>query len=509
MPASPLRRPLSQLLDGLQAELRSLDPQLSYLELRDDSREVQPGDIYLATPGAQHDGHSFVLEAAQRGAAALIVQADALPHFLEQWGERPLIVLDDTLAARAQLAGNHFGWPDRALSLVGITGTNGKTTVTHLLSGIWQALQIPSARLGTTDNRIATQRYPARFTTPFPVELQSWLARAREAKVQTVALEVSSHAMAQGRVDGLQFRAVALTSFSQDHLDFHPTMADYLQAKCMLATRLSPEGLAVAPLQTGPAELKASHHFLTAAREQGARSLTFSLDPNPQAQLYCESWQQDRQGLRAQVQSPWGPFAIQSPLVGAFNLENLLCASAIALDLGVKTEELAACLPSCKGAPGRLERVLVPEPDAYPAVYVDYAHTPDAVARASACLQDQHPGKLITVLGCGGDRDRAKRPKMARAALEHSDFVIFSSDNPRSEDPEAILDDMTAGLPGGAWTRMSDRAAAIAQAIQDARPEDRVLIAGKGHENYQIIGSSRLPFDDRAVAKSALLKSRS
>lgn len=509
MPASPLRRPLSQLLDGLQAEFRSLDPQLTYLELRDDSREVKAGDIYLATPGAQNDGHSFVLKAAQQGAVAHVVQASALPHFSDQWGQLPLIVVDDTLAVRAQLAGNHFNWPHRALSLVGITGTNGKTTVTHLLSGIWQALQIRSGRLGTTDNRIADQRYPARFTTPFPIELQSWLARAREAQVQNMALEVSSHALAQGRVDQLQFRAVALTSFSQDHLDFHPTMAEYLQAKCMLATRLASNGLAVAPLHTGPTQLQAGNSFLARAREQGARTLAFSLDNNPKAQLYCEYWQQDRQGLRAQVQSPWGPFAIQSPLVGAFNLENLLCASAIALDLGLNPQELAACLPRCKGAPGRLERVLVPDADAHPAVYVDYAHTPDAVARASACLQDQHPGRLITVLGCGGDRDRAKRPKMAQAALSHSDFVIFSSDNPRSEDPDAILDDMTRDLPSGGWTRIRDRAAAISQAIEDARPEDRVLIAGKGHENYQIIGNTRLPFDDREEAKSALLKSLS
>lgn len=498
-------RPLTQLLEGLSHRLMRIDPQSRYAQLRDDSREVQAGDVYLATKGLRSDGHDFVLKAAAQGAAAHIVEASALQAHGQAWSELPLIVVDNTLALRASLAGNHFGWPDRDLALVGITGTNGKTTVTHLLSGLWQHQKIPSARLGTTDNRIVDQRYPARFTTPFPLELQSWLSKAKEAGAQTMALEVSSHAMAQGRVDELTFRAAALTSFSQDHLDFHPTMQAYLQAKCELVTRLGPEGLAVAPIGAGMPDFDASKAFFERAKSHNARTLGVALQASEGAEMFCEQWSQNTHGLFAKVQSPWGAFELRSPLVGAFNLENLLCASAIALDLGLSVEALAQALPHCKGAPGRLERVLVPNPDQHPAVYVDYAHTPDAVARASATLQDQHPGRLITVLGCGGDRDRAKRPVMAQAAIRHSDYVIFSSDNPRTEDPEAILDDMIEGLAPGDWTRVCDRKAAIREAINRATSRDRVLIAGKGHENYQIIGETRLPFDDREEAELALL----
>lgn len=502
-PSTP--RSLSELLKEIPHRLERCPASLVYQQLRDDSREIQAQDIYLATPGERSDGHDFVTAAAGQGAIAHIVATDALAKHAQTWSELPLILVDDPRALRAKLAGNHWGWPARDLSLVGITGTNGKTTVTHLLSGIWQQQGIASARLGTTDNRIVDQRYPARFTTPFPIELQSWLARAKQAKARFVALEVSSHAMAQGRVDELAFRAVALTSFSQDHLDFHPTMQAYLEAKCELATRLSPEGLAVAPLDAGLPEHPASKTFFASAQKRGARTLAVSLRPTPGAKLCCERWSQDNHGLRAQVNSPWGSFELRSPLVGAYNLENLLCASAIALDLGLDVQALAAALPHCNGAPGRLERVLVPNPERYPAVYVDYAHTPDAVARASETLQDQHQGQLITVLGCGGDRDRAKRPQMARAALAHSDFVIFSSDNPRTEDPESILDDMVQGLEPGNWSRICDRGQAIAEAIAKAGPSDRVLIAGKGHETYQIIGTTKHPFDDRKQAQSALV----
>lgn len=499
-------RSLSELLKGIPHRLERCSCSLVYGELRDDSRELQANDIYLATPGERSDGHDYVVAAAKQGAIAHIVTACALDQHAGAWSDLALIVVDDTLAIRAKLASNHHGWPARDLSLVGITGTNGKTTVTHLLSGVWQQQKTPSARLGTTDNRIVNQRYPARFTTPFPLEMQSWLARAKQAGARYVALEVSSHAMAQGRVDELTFRAVALTSFSQDHLDFHPTMQAYLQAKCALATRLDAQGIAVAPIDAGKPDSPASETFFASARKAGARTLAVSVQPNPDAHLHCEQWSQDNQGLRALVKSPWGSFELRSPLVGAYNLENLLCASAIALDLGTDVNALAEALPHCSGAPGRLERVLVPNPEQHPAVYVDYAHTPDAVARASETLKDQHHGRLITVLGCGGDRDRAKRPQMARAALAHSDIVIFSSDNPRTEDPETILDDMVQGLSPGNWSRICDRGQAIAEAIGQAEPGDRVLIAGKGHETYQIIGTTEHPFDDRKQAKSALLR---
>lgn len=501
-------RPLPELLRDIPHRLERVPPTLAYAALRDDSREVEAGDIYLAIPGERSDGHAFVQSAGERGAVAHIVQESALATHGQGWSELPLIVVPDTATLRAKLAANHYNWPGRELSLVGITGTNGKTTVTHLLSEIWQQQGLPSGRLGTTDNRIVDQHYPARFTTPFPIEMQYWLDKARQAKAKAVALEVSSHAMSQGRVDELSFRAVALTSFSQDHLDFHPSMQAYLEAKCELAGRLSADGIAVAPVNAGDAKFSAASAFFDRAKGAGAKTLGICVTPHPQAELYCSEWGQDAQGLHAKVHSPWGAFELRSALVGLFNLENLLCASAIALDMGLSPQELERALPQCVGAPGRLERVLVPEPHNYPAVYVDYAHTPDAVARASETLQDQHQGKLITVLGCGGDRDRAKRPVMAAAALAHSDLVVFTSDNPRTEEPEAILDDMVKGLTPGPWTRVCDRGQAIKLAIEKASPQDRVLIAGKGHETYQIIGNTKLPFDDREQAKLALLESR-
>lgn len=495
---------LRRLLAGIEPapQYQGCGPQTVITALVVDSRRVEPGAAFLAVQGETNDGHRFVSQAIERGAAVVIVQAD---H--EGTWPGAVVRVRDSAAAYPELAANAFDRPGDALWLAGITGTNGKTTTAHLVGAALRHAGLLHARLGTTGNWLVDHESSAGFTTPFPEELQALLADARARGATHAVMEVSSHALAHGRARPLRFTAVGLTSFSQDHLDFHPTMDDYLAAKCRLtAEHLADEGIAIAAVDPNP---EAAARFLAAAP---ATALRWRVSQGAQrgAELRAEAIEHTPEGLRATVHTPAGRIALRSPLVGAFNLDNLMVALGLGLGLGVTLETMAEALAEASGAPGRLQRVAVAGVRG-PAVLVDYAHTPDAVARAIEAVRPVCRGRLVVVLGCGGDRDPSKRPIMGRVAAQDADRFWATSDNPRTEDPEAIVDMMLAGVPPERRDRLvrcTDRASAIAGAIEQAHVDDVVLIAGKGHEDYQVLGTQKIHFDDREHAREALLGRR-
>ncbi len=451
-----------------------------------DSREVGPEDIFVAIAGGQADGRRF---APQLPCAAVVCEGpvETLPGVTR-------IDVPDARLALAALASALHGAPARRLPVVGITGTNGKTTTTFLVEAIAAAAGWSSLRIGTTGHRLAGRDLPAAHTTPEAPLLHALLARAIEEGCAVGLMEVSSIGLSQRRVDHLPFQVAAFTSFSQDHLDFHGTMEAYLAAKWRLFTELMREdGVAVLNFDD-PAI--AAHppipgRLISYGRAEG---LSLRID----ADARC-----DLDGCRATVHSPAGPLALFTPLLGAHNLENAVCALGVALALGLPPAVALEGLAACRAVPGRLERV--PGTADQPVVLVDYAHSPDALERSLGTVRALGATSVHVVFGCGGDRDRGKRPLMGAIAERLADRVTLTSDNPRSEDPDAILAEIAAGLlrPEAAQ-RTIDRAAAITAAIAEAGPGDVILIAGKGHETTQTIGARTLPFDDRAVAADAL-----
>jgi UDP-N-acetylmuramoyl-L-alanyl-D-glutamate--2,6-diaminopimelate ligase len=499
---------LAALPEALHAEALDVAPETPIGPPTDDSRAVQAGATFLAIPGLTVDGHRFVAKALAAGAGLVIAQRDRLlGGTLPELAGRPRVLVDDSRAALPILAAGWQGWPGERLALAGVTGTNGKTTTAHLVGAVLRHAERPHLRLGTTGNWVVDHERSAEFTTPFPLELQALLAEGRTRGASHGVMEVSSHALEQGRAAPLRFAAVGLTSFSQDHLDFHPSMAEYLAAKCLLARdHCDPAGVAVAPREQG----KAADAFLAAAKQAGVARIwrtSRTSVPEHEAEIAVIARDHAAAGLHARVRTPAGELDLRSPMVGEFNLDNLLVTVGLCLGLGLTPAEIATALASARGAPGRLEPVLVPGVTG-PRVYVDYAHTPDAVERALEALRPSVPpgAKLIVVLGCGGDRDPHKRPIMGGVASRGAERFYATSDNPRTEDPEAIVDQMLTGVDssGAELIREVDRGLAIANAIANANPEDVVLIAGKGHEDYQILGTTKIHFDDREHAAQAL-----
>jgi len=487
---------LGDLLADENPSYHGCGPETAVSAVVVDSRRVSPGAAFVAVPGLAHDGHAFVPAALAAGAALAIVERG------RGVTASPRVELTSITDALPRLCARACGEPGEHLRLAGVTGTNGKTTVTFLVAAMLAAAGRKHARIGTTGNWVADREEPAAFTTPFPLELQQLLARARGRGATDVVMEVSSHALAQGRVRPLRYDAAGLTSFSQDHLDFHATMADYLAAKCLLpAEHLRPGGVVVAAVDDQPAAAS----FLAAA-PAGARVWRASRGDDRGAAIVASSVMSEKTGIKAQVDTPAGRLALRSPLVGAFNLDNLLVAIGLGLGLGLELAAIGEALAGCRGAPGRLERVTVAEAGG-PTVLVDYAHTPDAVARALQAVRRACSGRLFVVLGCGGDRDPGKRAPMGQFAATLADRFYATSDNPRTEDPQAIVAQMLAGVPPARRERvvpLVDRRTAIARAIAEAADDDVVVIAGKGHEDYQIVGTEKLHFDDREEAAAAL-----
>ncbi|HEY5656430.1 MAG TPA: UDP-N-acetylmuramoyl-L-alanyl-D-glutamate--2,6-diaminopimelate ligase [Myxococcota bacterium] len=474
-----------------------------------DSRSTAAGDAFFALRGAHADGHDYLAQALERGAAAVFVEA--IPGGVDL-RDVPAIVVDDTRRALAPAAAHFFGMPSRELCLIGVTGTNGKTSTTYLVESILAAAGRRVGLIGTIEVRYAESRHPSLNTTPESLDLQRTLRAMRSARVDAVAMEVSSHGLELGRVDGCLFSVGAFTNLTQDHLDFHGDMDAYRASKALLFQRYLAEGGA-AVLNRDDA---ASPFFAAAARSAGARIVGVTRRADAEAEVRLLEAEVGLEGSRVRMRLPAGELCATLPLVGDFNVENALVACGIAVAAEIPLDAITKGIAQCPQVPGRVQRVGA-DLDGAPTVIVDYAHTPDAVDKLLATLRPLCRGRLLAVFGCGGDRDRAKRPLMAQAVARHADRAVATSDNPRTEDPERILDDVAPGLHGlrrvepaaldtaeRSWCRLTDRRAAIACAIGIARREDTVVLAGKGHEDYQIIGREKLPFSDADEALRAL-----
>ncbi|ADK86142.1 UDP-N-acetylmuramyl-tripeptide synthetase [Desulfarculus baarsii DSM 2075] len=472
-----------------------------------DSRQAGPGMVFVAVVGHSADGHAYVAAAAAAGATAAVVQRPVEADIAQ-------IVVPDSRLALSALADEFAGRPSQRLKLVGVTGTNGKTTICHLARAI-MAQRWPTGMIGTVETCFAQVRRPAAMTTPDAVTLQKTLAEMLANGVEAAAMEVSSHALDQHRADHCRFDVGLFTNLSRDHLDYHPDMADYFRAKRLLFTELLPWSARQGKRPVSVICLDDDHGRVLAdqARGTGLALLTYGLAPGADVGGRVLAGGVD--GMTVRIDHPGGSLEFHSRLVGRYNLQNIVGAAAVGLALGLSPEEIKAGLEGVAGVPGRLQRV--PGPDRSPAVFVDYAHSPEAIAAALAVLRPLCAGRLICVFGAGGDRDKGKRPLMGRAAGQAADFCVLTSDNPRTEDPMAIIDMVEAGLvesearrcdnPAAgqrAYAVEADRAAAIAMAIQAAGPADVVLIAGKGHEDYQIIGRVKRHFDDREQALTAM-----
>lgn len=470
--------------------------------LATNSLACQPGDLFIGMPGTRVDGGDFWAGAIAAGAIAAVVSLPAAEKAAangppgKSSGQPCILPAPDMVRACAQLAGAFYGYPARQMKLVGVTGTNGKTTTTHLIEFLLNQAQKPTALMGTLYARWGSYQQTAAHTTPFAVELQRQLAEAQAAGSEYGVMEVSSHALAQGRVMGCPFEVAVFTNLTQDHLDFHRDMDDYFAAKALL---FSPDYL------QGRAIVNWDDPYGQRLIQPLERSRLWSYSTqDASADLWTSDLVYGPDGVRGVLHTPQGEAAFQSPLVGQFNLSNLLAAVGAALHLGLELEAIVKVLPQFSGVPGRMEQVQI-APDQDISVIVDYAHTPDSLENLLRAARPFIPGKMICVFGCGGDRDRGKRPQMGRIAADLADVVYVTSDNPRTEDPHRILQDILAGIPDSiAPVVIADRAVAIRTAILQAQPGDGVLIAGKGHEDYQILGTEKIHFDDREQAREAL-----
>ncbi|MFB3818278.1 MAG: UDP-N-acetylmuramoyl-L-alanyl-D-glutamate--2,6-diaminopimelate ligase [Candidatus Methylomirabilales bacterium] len=467
-----------------------------------DSRSVAPGMLFVCIRGFRHDGHRFIPDALARGASALVVQAGAV--LAAPPPGVPVVSVPDTRLALARAAVRFYGEPSRALQLVGITGTNGKTTSAYLVEAILTAAGRPAGLLGTIEYRLGSRTFPGERTTPESADLQRLLAEMRGLGARAAAMEVSSHSLVLHRVEGCEFDVAVFTNLTQDHLDFHGTMEAYADAKATLFRMLGRDRRK--PGQAG-AVLNADDPWAErmAQAAAGARVLRFSLEA-PADLRPRQLGLLDLAGIHATVDSPWGPFEIRSPLVGRHNLQNILGAAGACLHLGVAPDVVADGIRRLRAVPGRFEKVEAGQPFG---VVVDYAHTPDALERVLQVARQYAPARVIALFGCGGDRDRTKRPVMGEIAARLADLVIVTSDNPRSEEPGAIIREIEAGAkkvggPAEARVTIPDRREAIGAALARARTGDLVVIAGKGHETYQVLRDRTIPFDDRVVAREAL-----
>ncbi|MEM9007301.1 MAG: UDP-N-acetylmuramoyl-L-alanyl-D-glutamate--2,6-diaminopimelate ligase [Cyanobacteria bacterium P01_F01_bin.86] len=463
------------------------------------SQTCQPGDLFIGMPGTRVDGGDFWPGAIAAGAIAALVSPETFKHRppTVHNPEALVIPLPDMAIACAEVAATFYHAPGKAMNLVGVTGTNGKTTTTHLIEALLNQSGQSTALLGTLYTRWPGHEVTAVHTTPFPVDLQADLASARDANCQSVVMEVSSHALAQKRVWSCPFEVAVFTNLTQDHLDFHQTMEAYFDAKALLFKE---------PYLVGKAIINQDDAYGCRLLETFDETKAWSYSVNQTtAHLHTRNLTYGASGVQGQLHTPLGITAFSLPLVGQFNLSNMLAAVGAALHLGVSLEAVVACLSQFGGVPGRMERVTV-GPEQNISVIVDYAHTPDSLKNALAAARPFVSGRLICVFGCGGDRDRTKRPQMGKIAYDLADVAIATSDNPRTEDPQRILADILTGIPGSlpANQVIGDRAKAIQTAIGQAHPGDCVLIAGKGHEDYQILGTEKIHFDDREQARLAL-----
>ena len=491
--------------------ITSLEGQVDILEQRDgldrlvtavtdDSRAVTAGSLFVAVQGERVDGHAFVSQAVQAGAIAIVAQGSVEPESI------PLVRVADSRRALGLIASRFYGDPSAQLAMIGVTGTNGKTTTTYLCKALLEGVGRRVGLIGTVAYQIGSETISASHTTPGALELQGLLAKMRDAGLNSVVMEVSSHALAMERTAGCEYDVAVFTNLTQDHLDYHGTLEEYFQAKMRLFT-----GLGVGK-KTGQRAIVNMDDPYGSKIRAGCRVPVWGYGVNSRAELKAEQVRLSMGATTFTAATPAGSFTVESRLVGEHNVYNLLGAIGVALHAGATCEQVREAVEHVANVPGRFERVAAGQDFT---VVVDYAHTEDALIRLLAAAHALKTHRIITLFGCGGDRDRGKRPKMGRAAVEHSDVVVLTSDNPRTEDPMAILREVEVGVRDALQRRghveyhlVPDRREAIRVAVRLARTGDILLIAGKGHEDYQIIGTKKFHFDDREVAREAIQQLR-
>ncbi len=460
-------------------------------ELALDSRKVRAGDLFLAVPGAKVDGRNHIADALQRGAAAVAYEvegATVLPIT-----DVPLIPVKGLTAQLSDIAGRFYGDPSRHLNLVGVTGTNGKTSVSQLIAQALDLLGQHCGILGTLGTGFYGALQSGMLTTPDPIAVQASLADLKKAGAKAVAMEVSSHGLDQGRVTALAFDVAVFTNLSRDHLDYHGTMQAYGAAKAKL--------FGWADLSCRVINIDDEFGRQLAAEQHESRLLTYSQEDSS-AYLYCRDARFSDDGVRATLVTPQGEHHLRAPLLGRFNLSNLLAAVGALLGMDYPLDEILRVLPQLEGPAGRMQRL---GGGARPLVVVDYAHTPDALEKVLLALRPHAKGQLLCLFGCGGDRDRGKRPLMAEVVERLADGVLVTDDNPRTEDPARIFDDIRVGFVAADKVRfVAGRGLAIAELIAGASADDVIVLAGKGHEDYQEINGERHDFSDLVEATKAL-----
>jgi UDP-N-acetylmuramoyl-L-alanyl-D-glutamate--2,6-diaminopimelate ligase len=452
--------------------------------IADDSRLAAPGSLFIAVRGSVRDGHDFIAKAEEQGAAAALVE-DAGRTTL------PVIIVREGRKAAAVAAGAAYGNPSRELRMIGITGTNGKSTTAGILRHLLDKSSSRAASIGTLGVLFGSDAEVvpggSELTTPGPVELQRVLRALVDRGVGTVAMEVSSHSLDQRRIDGLAFDAAVFTNLTRDHLDYHKTMEAYFQAKASLMNYLKPDGSAAINVDDK------NWKRLPGTR----RKILFGI--GDKAEVRATEVKFSPRGSDWTLQYRGDSAKVALPLIGDVNVHNALGAAAVCITMGLTLKEIADCLRHLPQVPGRLEIIAN-----NPTVLRDYAHTPDAIERALAAIRPFVGGRLILVFGCGGDRDRGKRAEMGHAAEAGADVVIITNDNPRTENPEQILDDIEKGMKPGKHQRIAKRRSAIQRALSEAHDGDVVLLAGKGHETYQIVGTTKLPYDEKVIVRELL-----
>ncbi|MBI5022401.1 MAG: UDP-N-acetylmuramoyl-L-alanyl-D-glutamate--2,6-diaminopimelate ligase [Ignavibacteriales bacterium] len=460
-----------------------------------DSRNITHGDLFIAIRGTTSDGHKFIEDAVERGAICIVLENDTLlpdSYFLHK-GVMKVVVPNSRLAL-AQIASNYYHNPSSKLKIIGITGTNGKTTSAHLIKSILEATGKKTGLIGTIDYRIGDEVFPATHTTPESLELHALLDKMVKGNCEYAVMEVSSHALHQNRVHGIDFSVAVFTNLTQDHLDYHKSMDEYFKSKVILFDNLS----------------SSSHAILNADNEWGmkiisrtnASVLTYGISGD--AAVRASNIRMNMEGSRFTIIDNEKKIDIETKLIGKFNLSNILAAYAACRAIGVPASDIQGAIKNISPVRGRFEQYI--SQTGWTAI-IDYAHTHDALENVLSTIHDlfetNRSNKIITVFGCGGDRDRGKRVKMAEVATRLSDITIITSDNPRNEDPKKIIDEIMKGVhPEAQVYRHTDRATAIKEAIGFAKKNDVILIAGKGHEEYQIIGNNKIPFSDKAVVDS-------
>lgn len=457
-----------------------------------DSRRVQKNGLFVALRGKKTDGHEFISQAVEKGAIAVVAERE------ENQPRATCVVVENTRTALADLSATFYSHPARKLKLAAVTGTNGKTTTTFLIKHICEKAGLRCGLIGTVRYEIGERVLPATRTTPESLDLQELLAQIVNAGGKAAAMEVSSHALAQDRTRGLEWDAAVFTNLTQDHLDFHGTMENYFESKAGLFVHLAEQKKKKKPVAIVNIDDRYGEQLLPRI-DKKISIITYGM--SVRAHFRASNYRMETGGTSYQLDARGKSYLVRVPLIGRFNVLNSLAALAASTALGVGLREAVLSLGKSPQVPGRLEAV--PAKRQFQ-VFVDYAHTPDALLNVLKTLRELQPRRLIVVFGCGGDRDRQKRALMANVVDQNADHAIITSDNPRKEDPEAIIAEVEKGFRSDQYEKVTDRSAAIARAIELAQPRDVVLIAGKGHENYQEFADHTVPFDDIQVARRAL-----